>query len=67
MPKSGAWEIRTALDRQIEEGLRARYRAKLFRLNDFTQDHDAMTILVLGGGDAFRPCRKTDAAVRTAS
>jgi hypothetical protein len=50
-----------ALDRQIEEGLRARYRAKIFRLNDFTQDHDAMTILVLNGGDALRPCRRVDA------
>jgi hypothetical protein len=57
----------TALDRQVEEGLRARYRAKLFRLNDFRQDHDAMTILVLKDGDGLRPCRKADAGIRSAS
>ena len=54
----------SALDRQIEEGLRARYRAKVFRLNDFTQNHDAMTILVLRGGDALRPCRRRAVELR---
>jgi hypothetical protein len=52
----------TALDRQIEEGLRERYRAKVFRLNDFSQQRDAMTILILRGGEALRPCRRAPAA-----
>jgi hypothetical protein len=47
----------TAFDRQIEEGLRARYRSKVFRLNDLTQNRDAISILIFRGGDAFRPCR----------
>jgi hypothetical protein len=51
----------TAFDWQVEQGLRDRYRAKVFRLNDFTQQHDAMAILVLQGGDALRPCRRSAA------
>jgi len=47
----------TALDRQIEDGLRERYRAKVFRINDFRQDRDAVAILVLKRGEALRPCR----------
>ena len=57
----------SALDRQIEEGLRARYRAKVFRLNDFTQDRDAMIILVLRGGEELRPCRHRSAGIGAAS
>jgi hypothetical protein len=37
--------------------LRQRYRAKVFRINDFRQDRDAIAILVLKGGEALRPCR----------
>lgn len=47
----------TAFDRQIEDGLRKRYSMGAFRLNDFTQDRDAMAILILKNGEALRPCR----------
>jgi hypothetical protein len=52
----------TPLDRQIEAGLVARYRARIFRINDFNQNRDAIAILILAGGNALRPCRDTDAA-----
>lgn len=49
-------------DIKFERGLRERYRAKAFRINDFTQDRDAVAILALKDGSALRPCRKTDIA-----
>jgi len=54
----------TSADRQIEEGLRARYRAGVFRINDFqpnrTGNREAIAILVLKDAAALRPCRKND-------
>ena len=49
---------REPLDRRIEEGLRERYAAGLFRFNDFHQQRDAVAILVLKGADVLRPCKK---------
>jgi hypothetical protein len=49
---------RTAEDQTVEQGLRERYRAKLFRINDRTQQREAKSILIFKGGDAMRPCRK---------
>lgn len=48
----------TPADREIERGLRERYRAKVFRLNDFSQNREAIAILTLKGGEALRPCRQ---------
>jgi len=45
-------------DVRIEEGLRERYAAGVFRFNDFTQQREAVTILVLKGAEALRPCTK---------
>lgn len=54
----------TPADREIEDGLRARYRAGVFRINDFKPNRDgnreAIAILVLKGGAALRPCTKAD-------
>ena len=56
----------TPTDRQIEEGLRARYRAGVFRINDVqpnrTGNREAIAILVLKDAASLRPCRKTDVA-----
>jgi hypothetical protein len=49
-----------ALDLQLEKGLRERYQAKAFRINDSRQNRDAMAILVFKGGAALRSCRKSD-------
>jgi hypothetical protein len=49
---------REPLDLKIEEGLRERYAAGFFRFNDFRQQREAVTILVLKGGAALRPCTK---------
>jgi hypothetical protein len=49
---------REPLDVKIEEGLRERHAAGLFRFNDFTQQREAVTILVLKGAEALRPCTK---------
>jgi hypothetical protein len=49
---------REPLDIKIEEGLRERYAAGVFRFNDFTQQREAVTILVLKGAEALRPCKK---------
>jgi hypothetical protein len=52
----------TPADREIEAGLRARYQAGVFRINDFRPGRDgnreAIAILVLKNGAALRPCRK---------
>ena len=50
------------IDERVEKGLRERYRAGVFRLKDFTQNGDAVTILILKGGAALRPCRRQDRA-----
>lgn len=49
-----------AADIKIERGLRDRYNARMFRINDFRQNRDAITILVLKGGAALRPCHIDD-------
>jgi hypothetical protein len=51
---------RTAEDQAVEQGLRERYRAKLFRINDRSQQREARSILIFKGGEAMRPCRKGD-------
>jgi hypothetical protein len=48
------------IDRQLEAGLRERYRAKAFRINGRRQNRDAIAILIFEGGAALRPCRKSD-------
>jgi hypothetical protein len=50
----------TAVDQQIEKGLRDRYQAKAFRINDSRQNRDAMAILIFKGAAALRSCRKSD-------
>jgi hypothetical protein len=52
---------REPLDVKVVDGLRARYAAGVFRLNDFRQQHAAVAILVLKGSDALRPCGKGEA------
>ena len=52
------WMYRTAEDQAVEQGLRERYRAKLFRINDRSQQREAKSILIFKGGEAMRPCRK---------
>jgi hypothetical protein len=52
------------LDTQFEKGLRDRYRAGGFRFGDFSQNRDAIAIVVLKGAAALRPCRKDDIASR---
>ena len=47
-------------DQAIEKGLRERYRAKLFRINDSRQNREVKSILIFKGGEAMRPCRKAD-------
>jgi hypothetical protein len=49
---------RDPLDVKVVDGLRERYAAGVFRLNDFRQNHAAVTILVLKGSDGLRPCGK---------
>jgi hypothetical protein len=41
-----------------------RYRAGIFRINDFRQNRDAIAILVRKGGAALRPCRRADIAAK---
>ena len=48
------------IDKQLEKGLRERYEAQKFRINDSRQNRDAMAILVFKGGEALRSCRKSD-------
>jgi len=52
---------RDPLDAKLEEGLRARHAAGIFRINDFRQNTDAVAILVFKGADALRPCAKAGA------
>jgi hypothetical protein len=44
-------------DLDIERDLRERYNAGVFHIKDFRQNKDAITILLLAGGKALRPCR----------
>jgi hypothetical protein len=53
---------REPLDVEVVDGLRERYAAGVFRLNDFRQNHAAVAILVLKGSAALRPCGKGEAA-----
>ena len=48
---------RTPKDRQIEQGMRDLYNADILRINDFKQNREAIAILIMRGGEAFRPCR----------
>jgi hypothetical protein len=52
----------TPEDARVVQGLRDRYRAKVFQLKDLTEHKDATAILVLKGTEALRPCRKSDVA-----
>lgn len=52
----------TAEDVHFEQGLRERYRARVFRLNNLRQNADAIAILVLRDAAALRPCHKSDVA-----
>ena len=45
------------VDLDIEQGLRERYNAGVFRIKDFSQNRDAVTILLHAGGHGLRPCR----------
>lgn len=47
-------------DLRFERALRERYAAKAFLIKDFTQNRDAVAILVLKGAAGLRPCRKAD-------
>ena len=47
-------------DLRIERGLRERYNARVFRIADFRQNQDAITILLLKGGKGLAPCRAAD-------
>jgi hypothetical protein len=49
------------IDVMVEKGLRERYAAGVFRLNDFRQNQAAIAIIVLKGSTALRPCRKGEA------
>jgi hypothetical protein len=49
---------REPLDVKIEQGLRERYATGVFRFNDFRQNREAVTILVLKGAEALRPCTR---------
>jgi hypothetical protein len=49
------------LDMKVEHGLRERYAAGIFRINDFHQNREAVAILLLKGADALRPCGKGEA------
>jgi hypothetical protein len=48
-------------DLEIEQGLRARDKAGIFRIKDL-QQQDAYSILILAGGAALRPCRRASTA-----
>jgi hypothetical protein len=49
-------------DLEIEQGLRARYKAGVFRIKDLQEQQDAYSILVLAGGAPLRPCRRASTA-----
>ena len=48
------------IDLLLEKGLRERYQASVFRINDSRQNRDAMAILIFKGGAALRSCRRSD-------
>lgn len=52
---------RTPDDLEIEQGLRERYQARVFWINEGSADEDVLRILLFKGADALRPCRKSDA------
>jgi len=47
---------------RVEQGLRERYAAGVFRINDFRSHRAAFAMIVLKGGDALRPCRVDEPA-----
>jgi hypothetical protein len=50
----------SAADLEIEQGLRERYKAKVFWINEKSADEDVLRILIAKGPEALRPCRKSD-------
>lgn len=44
------------IDALIEQGLRDRYAAGVFRVNDFHDHRAALATILFKGGDALRPC-----------
>jgi hypothetical protein len=53
---------REPIDVRVEQGLRERYAAGVFRINDFRSHRAAFAMIVLKGGDALRPCRVDEPA-----
>jgi len=51
---------REPIDVLVEQGMRERYAAGVFRVNDFLDRRTAIAIIVFGGGDALRPCTAAD-------
>jgi|EndMetStandDraft_2_1072991.scaffolds.fasta_scaffold95614_2 hypothetical protein len=49
-------------DIEIEQGLRARYKAGIFRIKDLKEQQDAYSILIFAGDAALRPCRRASTA-----
>ncbi len=47
---------REPIDVRVEQGLRERFAAGVFRVNDFRDHRAALAMIVLKGGDALRPC-----------
>lgn len=45
------------VDLDIEQGLRDRYNAGIFRIKDLRQNQDAIAIVLMAGGRGLRPCR----------
>lgn len=50
------------IDARVEQGLRDRYAAGVFRVNDFHDHRAALTTILFKGGDALRPCRAGEPA-----
>jgi hypothetical protein len=43
-----------------QQGLKERYAAGVFRINDFRQNREAVAILSLSSAEALRPCNVID-------
>lgn len=55
----------TAENNSIERHLSDLYVAGVFRINDFRDRRDAITLLIFKSGAALRPCRTTDTRQET--
>ena len=51
---------RDPIDVRVEQGLRERYAAGVFRVNDFTDQRTAVAMIALERGEALRPCTAGD-------